>query len=238
MRLNKYLAHCGVGSRRACDALIFEGRVTVNGESMESPAYDVSSADLVRLDGETVRLKKTFTYIKMNKARGYVSTVKDPHNEKTVMDLLPKVLSVVPVGRLDKDTTGILLFTDDGDLLHRLIHPRFEVEKEYEAILEAPPHGEPEQDILQGITLENGEVASGRMESLNAKRTHFRIWLKEGKKREIKRIFRAYNTKVKRLHRNSFAGLSADELAEGKWKKLTSNEIRMLQKLAGMTDTE
>ncbi len=236
MRLNKYLAHCGVGSRRNCDELVFGGRVRVNGREADSPGVDVTDGDLVQVDGETVRLKKKFTYIKMNKPQGYVSSTRDPFNEKLVTDLLPNVLDVVPVGRLDKDTTGILLFTDDGDLLHRLIHPRFGVEKEYEVLLEAAPNGFPEQELSQGIILENGERARGRAESMNAKRTHYKLWLKEGKKREVKRIFRHYNTIVKRLHRNYFGGLSANELAEGKWKKLTTDEIRQLRQLVGMSD--
>ncbi|MCK5519779.1 MAG: rRNA pseudouridine synthase [Candidatus Marinimicrobia bacterium] len=231
MRLNKYLAHSGVGSRRFCDTLVFEGRVQVNGSYVDTPAIDVNEQDRVLVDGERVRLKKQYTYIKLNKPRGYVSTTKDPYHEKIVTVLLPKVLDVVPVGRLDKDTTGILIFTDDGDLLHKLIHPKYGIEKEYEVLLEMTPQGYPENELHNGIRLENGDRAKGIAETLNEKRTHYKVILKEGKKREVKRIFRHYNSIVRRLHRNLFAGISANELAEGKWKKLTPDEIKHLKKI-------
>jgi 23S rRNA pseudouridine2605 synthase len=148
------------------------------------------------------------------------------------MSLLPNVLSVVPVGRLDKDTTGVLLFTDDGDLNFKLTHPKHGVEKEYEVLLKHEPNGELEKELPKGIILEdNGDRVRGTAEALNKKRTHYRIILKEGKKREVKRIFRHYDTRVNRLHRNSFAGISANELAPGKWKKLTKNEIQELRAL-------
>ncbi|MFA5434756.1 MAG: pseudouridine synthase [Candidatus Neomarinimicrobiota bacterium] len=234
MRLNKYLAHCGVDSRRKCDELIFEGRVSVDGSIIDNPGtqIDENTAD-VRVDGEGIRLKKSFTYIKMNKPAGYITSCRDPHHAQTVMDLLPKVLQVVPVGRLDKDSTGILIFSDDGDLNFRLTHPKHGVEKIYEVLLRRPPEGYPENELPQGIILQdNGDKVQGLAEALNRKRNHYRITLKEGKKREVKRIFLQYNTKVLRLHRNSFAGISADELPPGKWKKLTGTEIEQLQTAA------
>lgn len=231
MRLNKYLSHCGVDSRRKCDALILEGRVAVNGNIVMNPGTDIDEygAD-IRVDGERVRLKKNFTYIKMNKPAGYITSLRDPYHAQTVMDLLPKVLPVVPVGRLDKDSTGILIFTDDGDLNFRLTHPKHGVEKVYEVLLRRPPEGYPENDLPMGIVLQdNADKVQGKAEALNRKRNHYRITLKEGKKREIKRIFLQYNTRVIRLHRNSFAGISADELPPGKWKKLTLAEIAQLR---------
>ena len=234
MRLNKYLAHCGVDSRRKCDELIFEGRVSVDGSIIDNPGtqIDENTAD-VRVDGEGIRLKKSFTYIKMNKPAGYITSCRDPHHAQTVMDLLPKVLQVVPVGRLDKDSTGILIFSDDGDLNFRLTHPKHGVEKIYEVLLRRPPEGYPENELPQGIILQdNGDKVQGKAEPMNRKRNHYRITLKEGKKREVKRIFLQYNTKVLRLHRNSFAGISADELPPGKWKKLTPAEIAQLRSAA------
>ncbi|MBW6458135.1 MAG: rRNA pseudouridine synthase, partial [FCB group bacterium] len=220
MRLNKYLAHCGVDSRRNCDELIFAGRVQVNGETMTSPGIQIDEARAeVRVDGETVKLRTFYTYIKMNKPQGYITSLKDPYHSQTVMDLLPNVLQVVPVGRLDKDTTGILLFTDDGDLNFRLTHPKHGVEKTYEALLRRAPDKALEKELPNGIRLEdNGDLVKGFAEAMNPKRTHFRIVLREGKKREVKRIFRHYGSQVFRLHRNSFAGISADELLPGKWK--------------------
>jgi len=236
MRLNKYLAHCGVDSRRNCDELIFAGRVQVNGETMKNPGTQIDeSQSEVRVDGETVKLRTHFTYIKMNKPPGYITSRKDPYHNQTVMDLLPNVLPVVPVGRLDKDTTGVLLFTDDGDLNYRLTHPKHGVEKVYEALLRREPDKELEKELPKGIRLEdNGDIVRGSAEALNVKRTHFRIVLREGKKREVKRIFRHYGSQVFRLHRNIFAGISADELPTGKWKKLTTAEIEQLKKNAGL----
>jgi len=235
MRLNKYLAHCGVDSRRNCDELIFDGRVQVDGEVFTNPGAQVDeNRSEIKVDGEIVRLKKDYTYIKLHKPQGFVTSVKDPHNPQTVMQLLPNVLNVVPVGRLDKDTTGVLLFTNDGDLNYRLTHPKHGVEKEYEVLLKSEPVGEIEKELPKGIILQdNGDRVKGEVEALNNKRTHYRLILKEGKKREVKRIFRHYESRVYRLHRNSFAGISANELAPGRWKKLTKGEIETLKAVTG-----
>ncbi len=231
MRLNKFLAHCGVASRRQCDEIIFEKRVAVNEKIVDAPGTEIDpEKDLVTVDGESVRLIRLFTYIKLQKPQGYVTTKKDPHAEHTVMDLLPKPYQhLVPIGRLDKDTTGVLLFTDDGDLVHTLIHPRYEVEKQYLVQLAVAPAGFPEEELPKGLALEEKSIAKGQAIPLNGKRTLYRIILKEGKKREVKRIFRHYNTKVRKLHRELFAGISADELAPGDWKKLTTEEINKLK---------
>ncbi|MCD6337241.1 MAG: rRNA pseudouridine synthase [Candidatus Marinimicrobia bacterium] len=234
MRLNKFLAHCGVDSRRNCDELIFQGRVKVNGETFTNPGAQIDEKNVeVRVDGDLVKLKGNFTYIKLHKPKDYVTSRKDPHNPLTVMNLLPKVLNVVPVGRLDKDTTGILLLTDDGDLNYKLTHPKHGVEKEYEVLLRHEPKGSPENELPKGIILEdNGDRVKGIAEPLNRKRTHYRVVLKEGKKREVKRIFSHYETRVYRLHRNTFAGITANELAPGRWKKLTPQEIEQIKKVA------
>ena len=218
MRLNKFLAHCGVDSRRNCDELIFQGRVKVDGETITTPGAQIDELSVeIRVDGDLVKLKGNFTYIKLHKPKDYVTSRKDPHNALTVMNLLPNVLNVVPVGRLDKDTTGILLLTDDGDLNFKLTHPKHGVEKE----------------LPKGIILEdNGDKVKGEVIPLNRKRTHYSVVLKEGKKREVKRIFHHYETRVYRLHRNTFAGITANELAPGRWKKLTALEIEMIKKAA------
>ncbi len=233
MRLNKFLAHCGVDSRRNCDELIFEGRVQVDGETFTNPGAQVDeNFSEIRVDGEIVKLKNNYTYLKLHKPKGYVTSRSDPHNPLTVMQLLPNVLSVVPVGRLDKDTTGVLLFTDDGDLNYKLTHPKHGVEKEYEVILKNEPDEGLESELPKGIMLDdNGERVKGHAEALDRKRMHFKVVLKEGKKREVKRIFRHYNSRVTRLHRNTFAGITANELAPGKWKRLTAKEVDTLKKL-------
>ena len=233
MRLNKFLAHSGAGSRRMCDELVFQGRVTVNKTVIKEPGTDVDpDKDVVTVDGERVELKKAYTYIKLHKPAGYITSRKDPHHDRTVMDLLPHILDVRPVGRLDVDTTGVLLMTDDGDLLHKLTHPRHEVEKKYEVWLKWPPgSGEPEQDLPRGIVLENGDRVQGEAYPQNSKKTHYIVILREGKKREIKRIFRYFETRVIRLHRFEFAGIRVDDLPEGKWKKLTPAEIKHLKSI-------
>ncbi len=234
MRLNKFLAHCGVDSRRNCDELIFQGRVKVNGEALINPGAQIDEKNVeVRVDGDLVKLKNNYTYIKLHKPKGYVTSRKDPHNPLTVMTLLPNVINVVPVGRLDKDTTGVLLLTDDGDLNYRLTHPKHGVEKEYEVLLRQEPKGNIEKELPKGIVLDdNGDKVKGEAQALNRKRTHYIVLLREGKKREVKRIFSHYETRVYRLHRNNFAGICANELAPGRWKKLTAKEIEMIKKAA------
>lgn len=234
MRLNKFLAHCGVDSRRNCDELIFQGRVKVNGETFTNPGAQIDEQNVeIHVDGELVKLKRNFTYIKLHKPKGYVTSRKDPHNPLTVMTLLPNVTNVVPVGRLDKDTTGVLLLTDDGDLNFKLTHPKHGVEKEYEVLLRHEPKGNVEKELPKGIILEdNGDKVKGEAKALNRKRTHYLVVLKEGKKREVKRIFQHYETRVYRLHRNTFAGITANELAPGRWKKLTANEIEQIKNAA------
>lgn len=234
MRLNKYLAHCGVDSRRNCDELIFQGRVKVDGNVITSPGEQIDELKVeVRVDGDIVKLKSNFTYIKLHKPKDYVTSRKDPHNPLTVMTLLPKVLNVVPVGRLDKDTTGVLLLTDDGDLNFRLTHPKHGVEKEYEVLLRNEPKGDIEKELPLGIILEdNMDKVKGEAEALNRKRTHYRVLLREGKKREVKRIFKHYESQVYRLHRNIFAGITANEIAPGRWKRLTAQEIEIIKKAA------
>ena len=232
MRLNKFLSRCGVGSRRKCDEIIFQERVNINNKRINNPAIDVDiQNDIVLVDFELVTLKKKFTYIKLNKPEGFVSTTGDPHAKRIVMELLPNVLNVVPVGRLDKNTTGVLLFTDDGELHYRLIHPKFQLERIYDVRIARPPVGFPERELLKGIKIDKNIIVKGNAITLNDKRTHYQIILKEGKKREIKRIFRKYNTKVVKLHRTIFAGITADDLSFGKWKKLTTEEIEYLKKI-------
>lgn len=233
MRLNKFLAHSGAGSRRACDDLVFQGRVTINQVVVKEPGKDVDpERDAVTVDGERVTLKKKYTYLKLNKPAGYITSRKDPHNSRTVMDLVPGVLDVRPVGRLDADTTGVLLMTDDGDLLYKLTHPRHQVEKKYDVRLKWPPRsGEPETDLPKGLILENGDRVRGEAFPQNSKKTHFLVILREGKKREIKRIFRHFGSRVVQLHRIEFAGIRTDDLPEGKWKKLTLKEIEHLKRV-------
>lgn len=235
MRLNKFLAHSGAGSRRTCDDLVFNGRVTVNTVKVHEPGMDIDPVnDVITLDGVRLHLKKAYSYIKLNKPAGYITSLKDPHYSRTVMDLIPRVLDVRPVGRLDADTTGVLLLTDDGDLLHRLTHPRHGVEKKYEVRLKwAPNTGEPENELHKGIILENGDRVKGEAYPLNSKKTRYLIVLREGKKREVKRIFRYYGTRVEKLCRIEFAGLRVDDLPEGKWKKLTPQEIEHLKNVTG-----
>ncbi|MFO7841012.1 MAG: pseudouridine synthase [Fidelibacterota bacterium] len=236
MRLNKFLAHCGVDSRRNCDEIIFQGRVQVDGETFTNPGVRIDPEHSeILVDGEPVSLKSHYTYIKLHKPRGVITSRKDPHHSQTVMQLLPNVLHVMPVGRLDKDSTGVLLFTDDGDMNYRLTHPGHGVEKEYEVLLHRAPQGPLEEELPKGITLKDkADLVQGSAVALNRNRTHFRVILREGKKREVKRIFRHYNTQVFRLHRNFFAGVTANDLPPGKWKKLNNKEIMQIKKAAGL----
>ena len=225
MRLNAYLAPAGVASRRGADELIKAGRVLVNGEPGRLNTF-VQSRDRVEVDGKRVALQK-LSFVLLNKPAGVVTTARDPHGRPTVVGLVPGVPRVVPVGRLDADTTGALLLTNDGQLSHRLAHPRYEVEKVYEAEVE----GEPDHDALQrlrtGVELEDGVTAPARVRRLGPNRIELAIH--EGRNRQVRRMLEAVGHPVVRLHRSSYAGLSPAGLEPGAWRELEPHEVEKLR---------
>ncbi len=231
MRLNAYLARAGVASRRAADELIKAGRVRVNGEPGQLNTF-VRSHDRVEVDGKPVALQ-SLAYILLNKPVGVVTTARDPQGRRTVVDLVPSATRVVPVGRLDADTTGALLLTNDGLLAHRLAHPRYGVEKVYEAEVEGEPEDAALQDLRDGVELEDGTTAPARVRRISPSRIELAIH--EGRNRQVRRMLEAVGHPVVRLHRSRYAGLEVVGLEPGAWRELEPHEVERLRtgELAG-----
>jgi 23S rRNA pseudouridine2605 synthase len=227
VRLNAYLARAGVASRRKADELIKAGRVTVNGEPGELNTF-VESRDRVELDGQPLT-KQRLTYVLLHKPSGVVTTADDPHGRPTVVDLVAHETRIVPVGRLDADTTGALLLTNDGELAHRLAHPRYEVEKVYEAEVEGEPNDEALRRLEQGVELDDGPTAPANARRLAPDKVELTIH--EGRKHQVKRMLAAVGHPVKRLHRSRYAGLTLEGLEPGAWRELEPSEVRRLSGL-------
>ena len=224
MRLNAYLARAGVASRRKADELIKAGRVTVNGEPGELNTF-VAARDVVRVDGEEVQ-KQRLAYVLLHKPAGVVTTASDPQGRPTVVGLVDHASRVVPVGRLDVDTTGALLLTNDGPLAHRLAHPRYEVDKVYEVECWKQPTDVELQSLRDGVELDDGPTRPAEVRRLDGARIELTIH--EGRNRQVKRMFEAVGHRVRRLHRSRYAGLTLDGLAPGEWRELTADEAHQL----------
>lgn len=234
MRLNKFLALCGFGARRKCEEIILAGRVTVNQQIVHQLATQVDlQHDLVQVDGETVRPQEKPVYLLLNKPKGCLTAVSDARGRKTVRDLIHLKMQIFPVGRLDQDTTGALLLTNDGNLAYRLVHPRYKIVKKYTAGLNRPVHPEDLDKLEGGIRLEDGRTAPCRARVLQNSKI-VRIEIHEGRKRQVRRMFEALGYRVKNLNRDVFAGLDPTGLDLGKWRYLTEAEIRNLFKMTGL----
>ena len=224
MRLNAYLARAGVASRRRADELIKAGRVRVNGDPGRLNTF-VAARDVVEVDGRRVE-RQPLAHVLLNKPAGVVTTASDPQGRRTVVDLVGHPARVVPVGRLDAETTGALLLTNDGPLAHRLAHPRYGVEKVYVAEVEGRPDAEALRRLRQGVELDDGVTAPARVRRLGPSRLE--LTLHEGRNRQVRRMCEAVGHPVRRLHRVRYAGLGVDDLAPGAWRELTAAEIRRL----------
>ena len=220
MRLNAYLARAGVASRRGADELIKAGRVTVNGEPGQLHTF-VGARDRVELDGRPVE-PQALAYVLLHKPTGVVTTTRDPQDRPTVVELVDHPARVVPVGRLDADTTGALLLTNDGPLAHRLAHPRYGVEKVYEVEVEGEPSDDALEQLRAGVELEDGPTAPARVRRLGPSRLE--LTLHEGRKHQVKRMLAAVGHPVTRLHRSRYAGLTVDGLEPGGWRELEPSE--------------
>jgi len=225
VRLNAYLARTGVASRRGADELIKTGRVRVNGVRGELNTF-VKEGDVVDLDGRLL-MPQRLAYVLLHKPPDVVTTARDPHGRLTVVDLVEHESRVVPVGRLDADTTGALLLTNDGELAHRLAHPRYEVEKVYEAEVEGEPADVVLTKLATGIELEDGRTAPARARRLGPTRVELSIH--EGRKHQVKRMLEAVGHPVRRLHRSRYAGLTVAGLEPGAWRELTDGEVESLR---------
>jgi len=231
MRLAKYLAHAGVASRRAAEQLVFAGRVTVGGEVVRDPARDVGEPDAIAVDGRGVALERRHVVFALNKPAGYVSTAKDPQGRPTVVSLIESRERLYPVGRLDADTTGLLLLTNDGELAHRLTHPSFEVPRVYRAEVRNPPLREPAlRRLREGVQLDDGMTAPATVRRLTPNRLELTIH--EGRKRQVRRMCEAVGHRVVRLERVAFGPLRLGDLPLGRHRRLSAAEVETLRRAA------
>ena len=226
MRLNAYLSRAGVASRRGADELIRAGRVRVNGETGQLNTV-VGRRDVVEVDGKRVRAQQ-LAYVLLHKPAGVVTTARDPQGRPTVVGLVSHEARVVPVGRLDADTTGALLLTNDGPLAHRLAHPRYGVPKVYEAEVEGSPDAAALAALRDGVELDDGRTASAEARLLGDSLVE--LTLHEGRKHQVKRMCEAVGHPVRRLHRSRYAGLDVGELEPGEWRELRADEVEGLKR--------
>ena len=226
MRLNRFLASAGYGSRRSCETLIREGKVTINGRVCVILATEVAPEDHVKVGNKLVHVE-TPTYAILNKPRGYVTTMSDEFGRRTIEDLLPKNWPrLFHVGRLDKDSEGLLLLTNDGELSQRLTHPRHKIEKEYEVLLDKPYDSELTPKLKKGIVLEQGR---GKIERLQiVKPNHVRVVLAQGLKRQIRLMFASIGYEVVRLCRTRIGPIRLGALPSGSYRLLTDRELRLI----------
>ena len=225
MRLNAFIARAGVASRRKADDLIKAGRVTVNGEHGQLNTFGRADDD-VRLDGEPLT-KQRLAYVLLNKPAGVVTTARDPQGRRTVVDLVVHPARVVPVGRLDADTTGALLLTNDGELAHRLAHPRYEVDKVYEVECWKQPTDGDLARLREGVELDDGPTSPADGRRIDGARIE--LVLHEGRNRQVRRMVEAVGHRVKRLHRSRYGPLTLEGLEPGAWRELEASEVRALR---------
>jgi len=234
MQLNKYLALCGVASRRKSVIPIMEGRVCVNDEVVAEVGHTIDpEKDLVTLDGQKLDPPQCHVYVLLHKPASTLTTAKDERGRKTVMELINVDERIFPVGRLDYDTEGVLLLTNDGDLANRLAHPRYEVEKVYEAWVEGKMKSSALEELDKGVEIDEGVFVQGEASVLKKEdgKTLGEIRIQEGKKRQIKRMMKAVGYPVLYLKRVCFAGLRVDEITKGAWRHLTESEVDFLYQL-------
>ncbi|MSP12210.1 MAG: rRNA pseudouridine synthase [Chloroflexi bacterium] len=234
-RLQKIIAHAGIASRRHAEEMILAGRVRVNGSTVTELGTKVDpQKDIITVDGEKVRAAELPVYLILNKPPGYVTTAQDPEGRRTVLDLVPKVARLYPVGRLDLDSEGLVLLTNDGELANELMHPSFEHEKEYRVLINGAPDREALQALRQGIELEDGRTRPATIESLRDSEpapvgyTWLRIVLQEGRKRQIRRMLAEVGLSIERLVRVRLGPLRLGRLKQGQWRRLTDSELRSL----------
>ncbi|MBI1192152.1 MAG: pseudouridine synthase [Bacteroidetes bacterium] len=231
MRLNRFLAHAGVASRRKADELIADGQVTVNGEVVLEMGRKILPGDRVEHRGKLLK-PECFIYVLLNKPRGFLTTTSDDRGRKTVMELVERAGSrrIYPVGRLDRNTSGLLLLTNDGELAEALMHPRYEVEKVYAAKLNEPLRDEHFEALKKGVVLEDGPVRLDEVAFPDSKdHTEVGVSLHSGRNRVVRRIFEHLGYEVDKLDRVVYAGLTKKDLPRGKWRLLSEEEVRLLK---------
>lgn len=232
MPLNKFIAHCDVCSRRDAVVLIKEGKVKVNGELITEPGYKVTVEDQVILSGKKLRVQKNLIYILLNKPKGFITTTDDPKGRRTVMDIFEDHIEerIFPVGRLDRNTTGLLLLTNDGELAQDLAHPKYEIRKVYQVTLDKPLAEADYLKIREGVVLEDGPAPVDQLEYLDTANV-LGLEIHSGKNRIVRRIFESLGYVVEKLDRVMYAGLTKKNLVRGKWRFLTRQEVINLKHL-------
>jgi pseudouridine synthase len=227
IRLNKFLADRGVASRRASDRLIEDGRVRINGRVVTDLGTKVEEQrDKVSVNGKPVGGRERHVYFVLNKPVGFITTLDDPEGRHTVRELMPRGARVYPVGRLDADTSGLLLLTNDGDLAHRLAHPRYEVDKVYEVECWTQPTDADLQRLRDGVELEDGPTRPADVRRIDG--ATIELVIHEGRNRQVRRMLEAVGHRVKRLHRSRYANLTVDALSSGEWRELERDEAHAL----------
>lgn len=236
IRINKMIADAGIASRRAADALIEEGRVQINGRVVKELGTRVGPNDQVHVDGKLIGDPARHVYILLNKPKDTITTTSDERGRRTVLDLIDHHDRIYPVGRLDRHTTGVLLLTNDGELANRLMHPRYEVERHYDVDLDrALSLSDAKTIAAGGIDLGNGDITGECEVYVDEKdRKIVSITLREGKNREVRRLFDAFGYEVLRLQRKMYAGLTTRGLARGEWRYLDRREVSALRRMVGL----
>ena len=233
MRLNKYLAKAGIASRRKCDQFIENKKIMINGETVTNFGYRVKSEDIVTFEGKVVSEHSDVIYI-LNKPKGYVCSNKEEFKNKTVFDLIDSDKRLFTIGRLDRDTTGLLLITNNGDLSYKLTHPKFEIERRYYVVSNVDIDMESCLKLKKGIRLEDGMYVKADLKKMYREKNeiYWDISLNEGKNREIKKIFLHFESKVIALHRYRFANIELKSLKVGKYRKMNNKEFDFLNRLS------
>ncbi|MEN8249559.1 MAG: pseudouridine synthase [Bacteroidota bacterium] len=231
IRLNRYIAHCGVCSRREADVLIADGKIRVNKKVITEMGYKVMPGDKVFM-GKRLLRKEDYAYVLLNKPKDFITTTKDTHDRRTVMDLVKKAADVrlYPVGRLDRNTTGLLLLTNDGELAEQLSHPSYNIKKIYKVDLDNPLSKQHFSEIAEGITLEDGLVKIDEIAILTTDNKSIGLEIHSGRNRIVRRIFEHFGYKIEKLDRVMYAGLTKMNLPRGKWRHLTDKEVGLLKK--------
>lgn len=232
MPLNKFIAHCGVGSRRDAVPLIREGKITVNGNVVTEPGFKVNDKDVIVFNSKKLFVTKNMVYILLNKPKDYITTTEDPQGRKTVLQLIKYATTerIYPIGRLDRNTSGVLLFTNDGELTQKLTHPSYNVKKVYEVKLDKPVTKAHFDKIVSGIKLEDGEIHADALAYADSTdKSIIGIEIHSGRNRIVRRIFEHFGYDVKALDRVMYATLTKKNVERGKWRYLSDKEIRLLK---------
>jgi 23S rRNA pseudouridine2605 synthase len=238
MPINKFIAHCGICSRRDAADLVKKGKITVNGKPVTEPGTKVSPNDLVKWNDKKISISRNFVYILLNKPKDFLTTTEDPQGRKTVLDLVRNASSerVYPVGRLDRNTSGVLLLTNDGDLSQKLAHPKHGVKKVYHVLLDRPLTKADFDKVVAGVDLEDGPASVDALAYAEPKdRAQVGLEIHSGRNRIVRRIFEQLGYEIKGLDRVMYAGLTKKNLQRGKWRLLSEKEIRMLKYLNAST---